>query len=146
MSEPLSKVEVSRQKIKAKRFLPMKSFIIVLSLITPFRVPIFGIFLFSFAWSLWDNKTVYKLIIIHSVIWVLMSYPIYVAIFESMNSIFIENLIAGSYSMALTFLFYSVFFGGLIFTQFIIIAYFSKLTQRYTKKYVTHIPGVETIQ
>ena len=131
---------------KSKRFLPMKSFILVMSLITPFRVPIFGIFLFSFAWSLWNNRTVYKLIMIHSVLWVLMSYPIYVAIFEGMDSIFIENLIAGSYSMSLTFLFYGVFFSGLIFTQFIIIAYFSKLTQRYTKKYVTHIPGVETIQ
>ena len=128
---------------KSKRFLPMKSFILVMSLITPFRVPIFGIFLFSFAWSLWNSRTVYKLIMIHSVLWVLMSYPIYVCIFESMNSIFIENLISGSYSMSLTFLFYSVFFGGLIFTQFIIIAYFSKLTQRYTKKYVKNIPGIE---
>ena len=131
---------------KSKRFLPMKSFILVMSLITPFRVPIFGIFLFSFAWSLWNSRTVYKLILIHSVLWVLMSYPIYVGIFESMNSVFIKNLIAGSYSMSLTFLFYSIFFGGLIFTQFIIIAYFSKLTQRYTKKYVSHIPGVKTIE
>ena len=128
---------------KSKRFLPMKSFILVMSLITPFRVPIFGIFLFSFAWSLWNSRTVYKLIMIHSVLWVLMSYPIYVGIFESMNSIFIENLISGSYSMSLTFLFYSVFFCGLIFTQFIIIAYFSKLPQRYTKKYVKNIPGIE---
>jgi len=129
--------------VKSKRFLPMKSFILILSLISPFRVPIFGIFLFSFAWSLWNNKTVYKLIMIHSVLWVLMSYPIYVAIFESMNSIFIQNLIAGSYSMSLTFLFYSVFFAGLIATQFVIVAYFSKLLQRYTKKYVIHIPGIE---
>ena len=128
---------------KSNRFLPMKSFILILSLISPFRVPIFGIFLFSFAWSLWNNKTVYKLIMIHSVLWVLMSYPIYVAIFESMNSIFIQNLIAGSYSMSLTFLFYSVFFAGLIATQFVIVAYFSKLLQRYTKKYVIHIPGIE---
>jgi len=128
---------------KSNRFLPMKSFILKLSLISPFRVPIFGIFLFSFAWSLWNNKTVYKLIMIHSVLWVLMSYPIYVAIFESMNSIFIQNLIAGSYSMSLTFLFYSVFFAGLIATQFVIVAYFSKLLQRYTKKYVIHIPGIE---
>ena len=129
--------------VKSKRFLPMKSFILILSLISPFRVPIFGIFLFSFAWSLWNNKTVYKLIMIHSVLWVLMSYPIYVAIFESMNSIFIQSLIAGSYSMSLTFLFYSVFFAGLIATQFVIVAYFSKLLQRYTKKYVIHIPGIE---
>jgi len=121
----------------------MKGFIMIMSLISPFRIPIFGIFLFSFAWSLWNNKTVYKLIMIHSVLWVLMSYPIYVAIFESMNSIFIQNLIAGSYSMSLTFLFYSVFFGGLIFTQFIIIAWFSKLMQRWTKQYVKHIPGID---
>jgi hypothetical protein len=126
--------------------LPMKSLILIMSLISPFRVPIFGIFLFSFAWSLWNKKSVYKLIMLHSVLWVLMSYPIYIAIFESMNSIFIENLIAGRYSMSLTFLFYSVFFSGLIFTQFIIIVYFSKLLSRWTKRYVKNIPGFKIVE
>jgi hypothetical protein len=121
----------------------MKGIIMIMSLITPFRVPIFAFFLFSFAWTLWDSRTVYKLILLHSVLWILMSWPIYIVIFESVNSVFIENLIAGSYSMSLTFLFYGVFFSGLIFTQFIIVAYFSKLLQRWTKKYIMYLPGVK---
>ena len=129
--------------VTTKRFFPMKGIIMIMSLISPFRIPIFAFFLFSFAWTLWDSRTVYKLILIHSVLWVLMSWPIYVVIFESMNSVFIQNLIIGNYSMSLTFLFYSVFFGGLIFTQFVIVAWFSKILSRWTKKYINHLPGVD---
>ena len=105
------------------------------------RMPIFAILSWSLGWEYLDRRFLYKLMFIYSTIFVLVGFPLELAILETIDSILIAPFIVGQYPMILTWALWALFFGVSILTQFIIIAFCSYVVWFFTGKWTKRLPN-----
>ena len=105
------------------------------------RMPIFAILSWSLGWEYLDRRFLYKLMFIYSTIFVLVGFPLELAILETIDSILIAPFIVGQYPMILTWALWALFFGVSILTEFIIIAFCSYVVWFFTGKWTKRLPN-----
>ena len=105
------------------------------------RMPIFAILSWSLGWEYLDRRFLYKLMFIYSTIFVLVGFPLELAILETIDSILIAPFIVGQYPMILTWGLWILFFSMSIFTQFAIMTFSSYIVWHFTGKWVRRLPN-----
>lgn len=105
------------------------------------RMPIFAILAWSLGWEYLTRRFLYKLIFIYSIIFVLLGFPVELAILETIDSVLIQPLVIGNYPMILTWGLWIVFFSMSVLTQFAIMTFFSYIVWHFTGKWVSRLPN-----
>ena len=105
------------------------------------RMPIIAILTWSIGWEYIDRHFLYKLMFIYSTIFVLLGFPLKLAILETLDSVLITPFVVGNYPMILTWGLWVLFFGVSILTQFFIISFFSYIIWHFTGKWVRRLPN-----
>lgn len=105
------------------------------------RMPIIAILTWSIGWEYIDRRFLYKLMFIYSTIFVLLGFPLKLAILETLDSVLITPFVVGNYPMILTWGLWVLFFGVSILTQFFIISFFSYIIWHFTGKWVRRLPN-----
>ena len=105
------------------------------------RMPIIAILTWSIGWEYIDRNFLYKLMFIYSTIFVLLGFPLKLAILETLDSVLITHFVVGNYPMILTWGLWVLFFGVSILTQFFIISFFSYIIWHFTGKWVRRLPN-----
>ena len=105
------------------------------------RMPIIAILTWSIGWEYIDRRFLYKLMFIYSTIFVLLGFPLKLAILETLDSVLITPFVVGNYPMILTWGLWVLFFGVSILTQFFIISFFSYIVWHFTGKWVRRLPN-----
>ena len=119
------------------------SFLMLISVapIPIIRMPIIAILTWSIGWEYIDRRFLYKLMFIYSTIFVLLGFPLKLAILETLDSVLITPFVVGNYPMILTWGLWVLFFGVSILTQFFIISFFSYIIWHFTGKWVRRLPN-----
>ena len=119
------------------------SFLMLISIapIPIIRMPIFAILAWSLGWEYLNRRFLYKLIFIYSTIFVLLGFPLKLAILETIDSILITPFVVGNYPMILTWGLWIMFFGVSILTQFAIMSFCSYIVWHLTGKWVRRLPN-----
>ena len=105
------------------------------------RMPIFAILAWSLGWEYLTRRFLYKLIFIYSTIFVLLGFPLKLAILETIDSVLIQPLVIGNYPMILTWGLWIMFFGVSILTQFTIMSFCSYIVWHLSGKWVRRLPN-----
>ena len=121
----------------------LASFLMLVSVapIPVLRIPIFAILAWSIGFEYIDRRFLYKLLFIYSTIFVLIGFPLKLAILETIDSILITPFVVGNYPMILTWMLWALFFGVSILTQFIIMAFGSYIIWHFTGKWTRRLPN-----
>ena len=123
--------------------LVLSSFLMIVSVapIPIIRIPIFAILVWSIGFEYIERRFLYKLMFIYATIFVLIGFPLKLAILETIDSILITPFIVGQYPVILTWGLWIIFFGVSILTQFSIIAFFSYVVWSFTGKWTRRLPN-----
>mgnify|MGYP003661961227 FL=1 len=123
--------------------LVLSSFLMLVSVapIPFFRIPIFAILVWSIGFEYIDRRFLYKLMFIYATIFVLIGFPLELAILETIDSVLITPFVVGNYPMILTWGLWALFFGVSILTQFVIIAFCSYVVWSFTGKWTRRLPN-----
>jgi hypothetical protein len=119
------------------------SFLMLVSIapIPIIRMPIVAILAWSLGWEYLNRRFLYKLMFIYATIFVLVGFPLELAILETIDSVLIEPLVIGNYPMILTWMLWILFFSMSIFTQFLIMTFCSYIVWHLTGKWVRRLPN-----
>ena len=105
------------------------------------RMPFVAILVWSIGFEYIDRRFLYKLMFIYATIFVLVQFPLELAILETLDSVLITPFVVGSYPMILTWGLWARFFGVSILTQFVTIAFGSYVIWHFTGKWMRRLPN-----
>jgi len=105
------------------------------------RMPFVAILVWSIGFEYIDRRFLYKLMFIYATIFVLVQFPLELAILETLDSVLITPFVVGSYPMILTWGLWALFFGVSILTQFGIMLFSSYIVWHFTGRWTRRLPN-----
>ena len=106
----------------------------------PFRFPFLAFVAWSIGWHFIERRFLYKLILIYSMIFTMIMFPLDLAVLQTIDSVLITPFVQGRYPMILTWFFWILFFASSVGVQWILTVFWAYIIERYTGKWMDRIP------